>query len=235
MNRGTFLSSSASALALVQGTASAQTVPGGTHYVERAADFDETAFARAVDRGEVRMVWEQVAFHPQALDNVKNAINGLQFGFGYAPSRISMAMANHGASSAYTYTDYLWNKYTLGDAFRLKSAAGEPVRANIYLKPAKSLERGTDPDRAQSFYQDTSIETLQSRGIIFLTCHTAVEEQARSLLKGGFAPAGMTAADVAADILTHLIPGTRVVPSMVAAIAVLQQKYRYAFIAPAFA
>ncbi|MGH7659819.1 MAG: transcriptional initiation protein Tat, partial [Vulcanimicrobiaceae bacterium] len=71
---------------------------------------------------------------------------------------------------------------------------------------------------------------LQSRGVVFLTCHTAVMEQSKSLIKGGFAPSGMTAKDVAADILTHLIPGAIVVPSGVATVAVLQQVYRYTYI-----
>ena len=42
-------------------------------------------------------------------------------------------------------------------------------------------------------------------------------------------PAGMSPQDVATDILTHLIPGAVVVPSMVASIAVLQSKYRYTY------
>jgi intracellular sulfur oxidation DsrE/DsrF family protein len=42
----------------------------------------------------------------------------------------------------------------------------------------------------------------------------------------------MTAGDVAGDILTHLIPGALVVPSMVATIAVLQNKYGYAYLTP---
>ncbi|MGB8519407.1 MAG: hypothetical protein WCD38_04525, partial [Candidatus Tumulicola sp.] len=67
---------------------------------------------------------------------------------------------------------------------------------------------------------------------IYLNCHTATEEQARGIVKKGFAPAGMSADDVADDMLTHLIPGALVVPAMVATIAVLQAKYRYTYIAP---
>jgi hypothetical protein len=233
MNRSSFLASSASLVALAQGSAQAQSVPGGTHFVERAADFEKAAFARAVDRGTIRMVWEQVAFHPQVFANVKNALNGLQFGFGYAPSQIAMAMANHGPSSAYGYSDYVWSKYKLADALKLKDPAGNPVTSNVYLKVGKT-DRSADPDAETSFYQDTAIETLQSRGVVFLTCHTAVEEQSRAIVKGGFAPAGMSPSQVADDILTHLIPGAVVVPSMVAAIGVLQQVHKYSFIMPAF-
>ena len=230
MNRGAFIASSATLAALAAPAASlAQSVPGGSHLVERKTDFDEAAFASAVDRpADVRIVIESIAFHPQTFANIKKALNGLQFGFGYSPSRIAIAFAPHGSSSAFTYSDYVWSKYKIGDFFKLKDEKGDPITSNTFLTPAKPLS-GTDPDDTASMYQDTSIETLQKRGVIFLTCHTAVEEQSRNLVKAGNAPSGMTATDVANDILTHLIPGTHVVPSMMATIMVLQQRYRYGF------
>lgn len=237
MNRGTFLVSSASLAAAATAPApGAQTVPGGTHFVERIADFDEAAFAKLVGRpADVRITIESVAFHPQVFANIKNALNGLEFGFGYAENRIIIAFAPHGASSALTYSDYVWQKYKIGDFFKLKDDKGDPIVSNTFLAPAATLSTATDPDDPASLYQDTSIQTLQKRGVIFLTCHTAVEEQSRSLVKNGNAPAGMTAADVANDILTHLIPGTHVVPSMMAAVMVLQQRFRYGFQSLTFA
>jgi intracellular sulfur oxidation DsrE/DsrF family protein len=91
-----------------------------------------------------------------------------------------------------------------------------------------------DPDDPNSFYQDTSIQALQGRGLAMLACHTAIEEQARGIIKKGLAPAGASPTDVADDILTHLIPGTIVVPSMVATVAVLQQVYHYTYVALTF-
>jgi hypothetical protein len=44
----------------------------------------------------------------------------------------------------------------------------------------------------------------------------------------------MSAAEVADDILTHLIPGAVVVPSMVATVAVLQATYGYTYLTLAF-
>lgn len=235
MNRSSFLAS-ASLAAAATATARAATVPGGTHLVERRSDFDLAAFEAVVDKPEtqIRQVWETIAFHPQIFANVKNALNGLQFGFGHAPSEIAVAIAPHGPSGAYNYTDEIWAKYRLGDAFKLKDAQGNPVTSNIFLAPAKAPDPSADPDDPNSVYQDTSIQTLQSRGVVFLTCHTAVEEQSRALIKSGFAPAGASASDVADDILTHLIPGTHVVPSMVATIAVLQARHHYTYITPVF-
>lgn len=236
MNRGTFLASSASLAALATTPAvAADAVPGGTHFVERKADFDEAAFAKLVGRpADVRIVIEAISFHPQAFSNIKNALNGLEFGFGYAPGRISIAFAPHGASSAFTYSDYVWDKYKIGEYFKLKDDKGDPITSNTFLAPAKPPSASADPDDPASMYQDTSIQTLQKRGVIFMTCHTAVEEQSRGFVKAGNAPAGMSAADVANDILTHLIPGTHVVPSMMATVMVLQQRFHYGFQALTF-
>jgi hypothetical protein len=52
------------------------------------------------------------------------------------------------------------------------------------------------------------------------------------LVQKGFAPAKMSSSEVAVDILTHLVDGALVVPSMVATIAVLQNTYRYAYLTP---
>ena len=233
MKRTAFLSASATLLAATGGLANAQSIPGGTRFVERKADFDESAFAATVGRDAgIRQLYEAVAFKPAIWNNVKNSFNGLQFGFGYAPEKIAVAFAAHGPSAAYGYTDYLWQKYRIGEYFGLTDAAGTPLRSNVFFARRAPFDPHADPDDDKGSYQDTSIETLQQRGLIYLNCHTATEEQARGIVKKGFAPTGMTAADVADDILTHLIPGAIVVPSMVATIAVLQATYRYTYISP---
>jgi hypothetical protein len=224
MNRSSFLGSAAIG-------ASAVAVPGGMNFVERRADFDEAMFAGIVGRpAPYRLLWEAVAFAPGFLNNVKNALNGLQFGFGADPAQINSVVAGHGPSSVYTYTDYVWQKYRIGEYFAIKDpATNDAMLANTFLKK-RAPASATEPDDASGVYQDTSVEALQSRGVTFLTCHTAVEEQAKGLVSRGFAPTGMAASDVAADILTHLIAGALVVPSMVAAIAVIQLRYKHAYL-----
>jgi intracellular sulfur oxidation DsrE/DsrF family protein len=231
MNRRGFLA--ASTVLAASGAAPAQGVPGGSHLVERRADFDAAAFDAAVARpAQIRQLYEAVAFRPAVLNNIKNSFNGLQFGFGYAPGKVAIALAAHGPSAVYGYAGEVWSNYRLGEFFKLTDAAGATIASNVFLRKRAAIDPAADPDDFAGMYQDTSIEMLQHRGLVVLICHTAVEEQARALVKGGFAPAGATANDVADDILTHLIPGAVVVPSMVATIAVLQAKYRYAYLSP---
>lgn len=230
MNRSSFLAAGAT-LAAAGGVARAQTVPGGTHLVERAADFDRAAFDATLGRtATIRQLWQAAAFKPAIWNNVKNSMNGLQFGYGYPAGSFTMAFAAHGPSSAYGYDDAIWKKYRIAEYLELRDAAGNAVTANAYVARRAPIDPAADPDDLAGMYQDASIAMLQHRGLIYLACHTAIEEQARGIVKKGFAPAGATARDVADDILTHLIAGAVVVPSMVATVAVLQATYRYTYI-----
>jgi intracellular sulfur oxidation DsrE/DsrF family protein len=234
VNRALFLGTTSS-LAALAAPARAGSIPGGTTFIESLADFDQAGFDRTVGRpAKIRQLYEAVSFHPAMLNNVKNSLNGLTYGFGYAPGDVALAVCPHGPSSSYGFSDAVWEKYRIGEAFALKDAQGATITRNVFLAPQHPLNDSTDPNDLGSLYQDTSIQTLQKRGVLFLTCHTAVEEQSRMLVSRGFAPAGMTPQDVANDILTHLIPGAIVVPSMVGAIAVMQARYAYTYITLAF-
>ena len=209
----------------------AELVPGGTAFVENRAHFDEAAFAAKVGReATIRQLYQNVAYRPGVLNNIKNSLNGLRFGFGIQPSRIAIASANQGPSSAYTFSDYVWSKYRIGEYFPILDSDGKPIGRNVNLRRTSAANGPSDPNLPTSPFQDTSIEALQQRGVIFMTCHTAVEELAAGLVKRKYAPAGLDPSAVAADILTHLIDGALVVPSMVATIGVLQQRYGYTFI-----
>ena len=235
MKRIHFLAASATVAAAVVAPASAATVPGGTDFVERAAQFDAAGFDAVVGRpAQIRQVIEAVAFNPTLLGNVKNSLNGLHFGYGHPADAIAIAIAGHGPSAAYGYSDYVWQKYRIGEFFKIHDESGKPIDRNIWLQAHAPFDPSADPNDEHGMYQDTSIEMLQRRGVIVLTCHTAVEEQSRKLVAGGYAPAGISASDVAADILTHLIPGALVNPSMIATVAVLQKAYKYTYAALTF-
>jgi intracellular sulfur oxidation DsrE/DsrF family protein len=197
--------------------------------VERRQAFDERSFETLVARpASIRQVWDNAGFKPAVLNNIKNALNGLVFGYGYAPESIVVAVVNHAASATYAYGDSVWRRYRIAEFLGLPGAENDV--ANAYFSARSKWAPSADPNEERGPYQDASIETLQRRGVIFLVCHTAVEEQARAFVRTGRAPVGMTPAAVADDILTHLIPGAVVVPSGVATVAVLQQRFGYAYI-----
>ena len=203
----------------------------GEHLIARKSHFDWRAFERLIDRdADIRQVWEAFSFRPAVFNNLKNSLNGLEHGYGYKPDRIGLVFAPHGPSNAYNYNDHIWKTYRIGEAMNLRDSKGDLVESNVFLKCNASLSGSLDLDDERSLFQDTSIEGLNRRGILFLACATALQEQARIVRDGGFAPRKMTAVEIARDMLQNLIPQAHVVPSMVATIAVLQQRYGYAYL-----
>ncbi len=234
MKRTDFIDASVMAAA-TGAVADAQSIPGGSNVVEHLAQFDFKSFQRIVGRpAKIRQVFEQVAFKPLLWNNMKNSLNGLQFGYGIKPNEIAIAIAGHGPSAAYGYSDYVWQKYNIGEYFGIKDAQGNTITKNMWLAAKNPYDVKADPDDEKGMYQDTSIEMMQKRGAVLMTCHTAVEEQSKGIVKAGKAPAGMTPKDVADDILTHLVPGALVVPGMVATVAILQKYYGYTYVALTF-
>jgi hypothetical protein len=166
------------------------------------------------------------------LNNVKNSLNGLRFGFGIPERQIKIAVALHGPANMLNYDDYVWEKYQIGEWLKVTdSATGKPAVKNLFYAGKISLNQAPaakNPDNQDSIYQDTSMQALQSRGAQFLSCHTALEEQVRVLISRN--KLSQSPEDIAKDMLAHTVPGTLVVASMVAAIALLQAEGHYTYI-----
>lgn len=165
------------------------------------------------------------------LNGIKNSLNGLEFGFDVPASQIQIVGALHGPANAINYDDYVWSKYRIGEWFKVDDPkTGKPAERNVFYpsKAGKDMHYASkDPDSEDSMYQDGSVQALQSRGVKFLSCHTALEEQARMLvhlLKLSESPE-----EVVKDMMAHALPGVLIVPSMVASLALLQNRGHYAY------
>lgn len=192
--------------------------------VERVRDWDPQALERIAGRPAThKLVFDCTTVKEGTfLNNIKNALNGFQFGFGVDPGAVHLVGALHGAANLLSFDDSMWAKYPLGDLYAVKDpATGGPAQRNIFLaRTADANDR--DPDSERGIFQDKSIQGLQARGVDFLTCHTATEEQARAIAQklALKAPPG----EIAQDLLAHRVPGAFVVPAMVTVVALLQQK-----------
>lgn len=166
------------------------------------------------------------------LNNIKNSLNGLQFGFGVPAEQIKIVAALHGPANFLNFDDFIWNKYRIGEFFKVDDAGtGKPALKNPYYLSkagAESEHASKDPDNPKSIYQDTSIQALQHRDVAFLSCHTASEEQARLLIKHN--NLSVQPEEIVKEMLAHTLPGVLVVASMVAAIALLQTDGGYSYI-----
>jgi intracellular sulfur oxidation DsrE/DsrF family protein len=166
------------------------------------------------------------------LNNIKNSLNGLHFGFGLPNEQIKIVAALHGPANMLNYDGFIWNKYKIGSWLKITDhSTNQPALKNPYYasKAGAALHYSTeDPDSGDSIYQDTSIQALQRRGVKLLACHTATEEQARALVAHDSRT--QQPEEIVKEMLAHTLPEVLVVASMVAAIAMLQTDGHYSYI-----
>lgn len=161
------------------------------------------------------------------LNNVKNSLNGLQYGFGIPSDQIKIAVALHGPANALAFDDSMWEKYRLGEFVDVPDpATGKPSTRNIFFPArAKSPDSLQDPS---SKAQDHSIQALQLRGVKFLSCHTATEEQVAAMVKKFSLNAATE--EIVKDLQAHVLPDVLIVPAMVATVALLQSEGHFTYI-----
>ena len=166
------------------------------------------------------------------LNDIKNSLNGLHFGFGIPEEQIKIVAALHGPANQLNYDDFIWNKYQIGAWLKVTDpSTGQPAVKNPFYpsKAGTALHYNSDnPDSGESLYQDTSIQALQQRGVKLLACHTATEEQARALI--AHSSLKQQPEEIVKEMLAHTLPEVLVVASMVAAIALLQTDGHYSYI-----
>ncbi len=161
------------------------------------------------------------------LNNIKNSLNGFHFGFGIPTEQIKIVSAMHGPSNMLNFDDSMWEKYRLGEWLQVKDPkTGKPATRNIYFQ--KNAGGSSNPDDRGSTFQDTSIEALQGRGVQFLSCHTATEEQVHALVAQYSLKT--PAEEIVQELQSHTLPGVLVVPAMVASISLLQSEGHFTYI-----
>ena len=202
--------------------------------VWKASEWKVAEFGKLVsDPARIKQVYDVKQIGDgKFLNNIKNSFNGLQFGFGVAKAQVKIAAALHGPANMLNYDDYIWEKYQIGEWLKVTDPAnGKPAVKNLFYNSKSGPKQESapkSPDDPTSFYQDTSMQSLQSRGAQFLSCHTALEEQVRVLIS--HRNLSQSPEDVVKDMLAHALPGVLVVASMVAAIAILQAEGHYTYI-----
>jgi hypothetical protein len=215
-------------------TFGAMSRPASAQLVYSSKDWDVAEFDRLVKHtARVKQVFDEVQIGGgRFLNNIKNSLNGLQFGFNIPADQIKIVSAMHGPANMLNFDDYVWKQYRIGEWLKVDDPlTGQPAVRNPFLvRKTKAEAHGSseDPSDENSSFQDTSIQALQARGVQFLCCHTATEEQARILIKqNGLA---QQREEIVKDLLAHTVPGVLVVAAMVAAIALLQSDGRYSYV-----
>ena len=188
------------------------------------------------DKAPVKQLFDARAINQgKFVDEMKNSLNALHFGFGVPVDHIKLVGALHGPANLLNFDDYVWNKYHIGAWLQANDPdTGKPATKNPFYRSRTSTSpdyNSTDPDNMNSRFQDASIDTLYKRGVQFCCCHTALEEQAKVLVKHN--GLSMNSEILVEEMLRHTLPGVLAVASMVSAvsaIALLQLQGHYSYI-----
>jgi hypothetical protein len=104
------------------------------------------------------------------LLQIKNWLNGFQFSYKARPDDLHVVSATYASANLLTYSDYVWQKYKLGEKYKITDPeTGAPAVRNLFWASRFGPNATKEMDHPQSAWQDTGIEALQKRGVVFLT------------------------------------------------------------------
>jgi hypothetical protein len=109
-----------------------------------------------------------------------------------------------GHAFAVNASDRLWEKYALGERYKIMDpATKQPSVRNVFMDDAT-----------------LGVKALQARGTIFWQCNIALNGVAQQLANAR----KLSLADVRADLVAGLNPGVHIVPSHVMALGLVQER-----------
>jgi hypothetical protein len=220
---------------------SALTPPGATHLdalkkrlatAPRRRDFktvpmilndpkqwDHEALTEVLSYGAAqRQVWDNTAIGGPWLNLMRNALNSQIWSFKH-PDFLAVSVT-HGTAQLALFDQAMWDKY------QLSKLAGDDFETNTLIIEHKAAD--ADPanyeDPAGPFSgEDNSVPALMRRGVVFMSCHNAIWEQAAALIKLGINPDRLSHAALAAELTNHLVDGAVLIPGAAGTLPELQQ------------
>lgn len=164
-----------------------------------------------------KQVWDNTAIDGPWLGVMRNSLNAQIWSFKHP--EFLVASATHGTANLALYDQATWDKY------QLTKLAGDRFKTNTLIveKPASGADPKNYEDPKGAFSPAAnSIPELMRRGVVFLSCHNAIWEQAAKISEMGLDPDKLALDALAAELTNHLIPGVILTPGAVATIPELQ-------------
>ncbi len=165
-----------------------------------------------------RQAWDNTDLGGPWLNLMRNALNSQIWSFKHAD--FLAVSVTHGTAQLALFDQATWNKY------QLTKLAGEDFETNTPIIERKSA--ASDPtdyeDPAGPFSgEDNSVPALMQRGVVFMSCHNAIWEQAEALIKLDINPDRLSHAALAAGLTNHLVDGAVLIPGAAGTLPELQQ------------
>jgi hypothetical protein len=196
--------------------------PGDPSY--RFQDYE--AIVNRSARAKQVYEWPNIA-NTLIFANIRNSLNGFQFSYDIAADEIQVVVQAYSSATPATFDDFIWEKYRFGEALGVRDPqTNEPATRNIFsASPVAhtTLTPGRQPaERSHPFFDDTSIEGLQRRRVLFLACHQSTHALASSASASGRNPDQKSVEQIVAEFRQHFLPGVIETPAGVGELVRLQ-------------
>ena len=165
-----------------------------------------------------KQVWDNTDIESPWLNLMRNSLNAQIWSFKH-PDFLAVS-ATHGSAHLALYDQATWDKY------QLTKLAGDKFKTNTLIldkKAASADPKNYEDPKGVFSPEDNSIPVLMRRGVVFMSCHNAIWEQAGKLIEKNINPDKLSHEALAADLTNHLVEGVVLTPGAVAVIPELQQ------------
>jgi hypothetical protein len=176
------------------------------------SDFDHRWLDRL--KAKHRIVFDIHAFGEQAtpLNRAANFFDMMRDVYGAKPQDAQVVLSLHASSAPIAFNDAAWAKYAFGE--RMGKVANDPATAKPATRNIFASEATGDP------WARVAVPALQRRGAIFLFCNNVMRFLSASLARRR----NETPEAVRADLIASFLPGVVLVPAVVAATAMAQER-----------
>jgi hypothetical protein len=187
--------------------------------LDHPEQWDHEALNEVLAYGAARkQAWDNTEIGGPWLNLMRNALNSQIWSFKH-PDFLAVSVT-HGTAQLALFDQAIWDKY------QLTKLAGENFQTNTMIIEHKAA--AADPanyeDPAGPFSgDDNSIPALMRRGVVFMSCHNAIWEQAAALIKLDINPDRLSHAALAAELTNHLVDGAVLIPGAAGTLPELQQ------------
>jgi intracellular sulfur oxidation DsrE/DsrF family protein len=140
----------------------------------------------------------------------KNYFNAHRDAFGTTYPDVQAVLGIHGDAYPIVFSDAIWAKYDLGRRVKAKDPrTGKPALRNVLWQPREGEEM-----------YEYSVNALQPRGAKFILCNNVLRFVTRTLAQESRATYDATRA----ELIAGLLPNVTVVPAMVVALGLAQER-----------
>jgi hypothetical protein len=154
-----------------------------------------------------RQAWDNTDIGGPWLNLMRNALNSQIWSFRH-PDFLAVSVT-HGTAQLALYDQAIWDKY------QLTRLAGDEFKTNTLMiaQKAEATDSADYENPAGAFSgEHNSIPALMLRGVVFMSCHNAIWEQAAALIKFDINPDRLSHAALAAELTNHLVEGAVLIP-----------------------